>query len=92
MLSCYRGLFGSFVVLVLCRIRSFVQYMRDPLLAGLRDDSSYVRRNAVVGCIKLFRLAPDVFEGKETGNNKTIQKNCFKVVVFIRGKDYILLI
>ena len=53
--------FASFMLF--SRIQSLVQYMKDPLLSGLNDNSSYVRRNAVIGCAKLFRLAPDIFEG-----------------------------
>lgn len=45
------------------RISMIVEYAKGPLLAGLDDKSSYVRRTAVIGCLKLFKLAPDVFEG-----------------------------
>ena len=43
-----------------------VEYIVEPLLAGLRDNSSYVRRCAVMGCVKLYHLIPDFVEGKKS--------------------------
>ena len=40
-----------------------VQYARTPLQAGLVDKSSYVRRNALMAAVKLYKLDPDMFEG-----------------------------
>ena len=47
-----------------CRLPDLVEYIVEPLLTGLRDNSSYVRRCAVMGCVKLYHLIPDFVEGK----------------------------
>ncbi|CAH3174324.1 unnamed protein product [Porites lobata] len=44
------------------RLPDLVEYIVEPLLTGLSDNSSYVRRAAVLGCIKLFHLIPDFVE------------------------------
>ncbi|XP_047138346.1 AP-4 complex subunit beta-1 isoform X2 [Hydra vulgaris] len=44
------------------RISNLVEYIKQPLLSGLRDSSSYVRRNAVMACAKLFQLDENVFK------------------------------
>ena len=41
-----------------------IEHVKSPLLAAMDDRSSYVRRTAVVGCLKLYHLSPDQFEGK----------------------------
>ena len=46
------------------RLPDLVEYIVEPLLAGLGDNSSYVRRSAVMGCVKLYHLIPDFVEGK----------------------------
>ena len=48
------------------RLPDLVEYIVEPLLAGLGDNSSYVRRCAVMGCVKLYHLTPDFIEGKES--------------------------
>lgn len=47
------------------RLPDLVEYIVEPLLAGLSDHSSYVRRSAVMGCVKMFHLIPDFVEGIE---------------------------
>eukprot|EP00731_Ephydatia_muelleri_P023370 Em0015g953a len=42
------------------RIPNIVEYLRDPLQAGLVDRSGYVRKTAVLGVVKLFYVAPEV--------------------------------
>ncbi|XP_065655849.1 AP-4 complex subunit beta-1 isoform X4 [Hydra vulgaris] len=44
------------------RISNLVEYIKQPLLSGLKDSSSYVRRNAVMACAKLFQLDENVFK------------------------------
>lgn len=44
------------------RLPDLVEYIVEPLLAGLQDLSSYVRRSAVMGCVKLYHLIPDFVE------------------------------
>jgi len=39
------------------------EYVKQPLLNALDDRSSYVRRTAVIGCAKLFKIAQQDFEG-----------------------------
>ena len=47
------------------RLPDLVEYIVEPLLTGLGDNSSYVRRCAVMGCVKLYHLIPDFVEGKK---------------------------
>ncbi|XP_078345034.1 AP-4 complex subunit beta-1-like isoform X2 [Oculina patagonica] len=53
------------------RLPDLVEYIVEPLLAGLGDNSSYVRRCAVMGCVKLYHLIPDFIE-----DNGIIEKLC----------------
>ena len=48
------------------RLPDLVEYIVEPLLTGLRDNSSYVRRCAVLGCVKLYHLIPDFVEGMKS--------------------------
>lgn len=41
------------------RLRSILEYVIQPLKAGLTDSSGYVRAAAVVGVLKVFHLSPD---------------------------------
>ncbi|XP_065890599.1 AP-4 complex subunit beta-1-like [Dysidea avara] len=41
------------------RVPELLEYLREPLMSGLHDRSPYVRRTAVIGCLKVFYLAPD---------------------------------
>ena len=50
-----------------CRIPNIVEYLRDPLQAGLVDRSGYVRKTAVLGVVKLFYVAPEVVTGEHVG-------------------------
>ena len=43
-----------------------MDYIREPLKAGLQDRSPYVRRTAVMGCVKLFYFAPEFIKSKWT--------------------------
>jgi AP-4 complex subunit beta-1 len=47
-----------------------LSYIQDALNAGLKDQNSYVRKTAVIGCIKLFRYSPDII--KEGGYIETL--------------------
>lgn len=47
------------------RLPDLVEYIVEPLVAGLGDNSSYVRRSAVMGCVKLYHLDPDFVEGEK---------------------------
>ncbi|XP_077997487.1 AP-4 complex subunit beta-1-like [Glandiceps talaboti] len=40
------------------RLPNLVEYTERPLLDGLQDKSAYVRRTAVIGCVKLWHIAP----------------------------------
>lgn len=51
-----------------CRLPDLVEYIVEPLLAGLGDNSSYVRRCAVMGCVKLYHLIPDFIEGTKSAS------------------------
>jgi AP-4 complex subunit beta-1 len=42
------------------RLVNLVEYIQRPLVAGLDDRSSYVRKTAVIGCVKMHHLAPAV--------------------------------
>lgn len=53
------------------RLPDLVEYIVEPLLTGLGDKSSYVRRCAVMGCVKLYHLIPDFVE-----DNGIIDKLC----------------
>lgn len=41
------------------RIPNVLEYLREPLQAGLADRSAYVRKIAVLGIVKIFYIAPD---------------------------------
>ena len=49
-----------------CRIANLVDYIKEPLKAGLQDRSPYVRRMAVMGCVKLFYIAPELVSSELT--------------------------
>lgn len=36
------------------------EYIEQPIVAGLRDKASYVRRVAVMGCAKMQSLQPNI--------------------------------
>ncbi|XP_059383246.1 AP-4 complex subunit beta-1-like [Carassius carassius] len=40
------------------RMPGMIEYIEQPIVAGLRDKASYVRRVAVLGCAKLHNLQP----------------------------------
>lgn len=42
------------------RVENLVEYVLQPLQDGLRDKSPYVRKTAVMGCVKLFYTSPSV--------------------------------
>jgi AP-4 complex subunit beta-1 len=46
------------------RQKALVEHVILPLKSGLVDVSPYVRRTAVLGCAKVFQLAPDTIKGK----------------------------
>lgn len=45
------------------RLPNILEYLREPLQAGLGDRSSYVRKTTVMGIVKLFHVAPEFIEG-----------------------------
>ena len=47
------------------RIPNILEYLREPLQAGLADRSAYVRKIAVLGIVKIFYIAPDFISGTE---------------------------
>ncbi len=40
------------------------EYIEQPIVAGLRDKASYVRRVAVLGCAKMHSLQPNTEIGR----------------------------
>lgn len=46
------------------RLPNILEYLREPLQAGLGDRSAYVRKTAVMGIVKLFHVAPEFIEGE----------------------------
>ena len=46
------------------RLPELIEYTKQPLLAGLRDKSAYVRRAAVLGCLKINNISPQFIAGK----------------------------
>ncbi|XP_070571129.1 AP-4 complex subunit beta-1-like [Ptychodera flava] len=42
------------------RLPNLVEYTDQPLLDGLHDKSAYVRRTAVIGCAKIWHIAPNI--------------------------------
>ncbi|XP_075378115.1 AP-4 complex subunit beta-1 isoform X2 [Mycteria americana] len=46
-------------VLRVIRMPGIQEYLQQPLLSGLRDKASYVRRAAVLGCAKMLKLQGD---------------------------------
>ncbi|XP_072034010.1 AP-4 complex subunit beta-1-like [Amphiura filiformis] len=40
------------------RLSGLVEYIEKPLLTGLKDYSAYVRRAAVLGCVKIHQMNP----------------------------------
>lgn len=50
----------------MCRLPNILEYLREPLQAGLGDRSPYVRKTCVMGIVKLFHVAPEFVEGTLT--------------------------
>lgn len=51
-------------LVVVIRLPNIVEYIQQPLQAGLTDKSAYVRRTAVMGVVKMFYVAPDLISGR----------------------------
>lgn len=49
------------------------EYLQQPLLSGLRDKASYVRRAAVLGCAKMLQLQGDSEVGKGAASRRAPQ-------------------
>ena len=45
------------------RLPSILEYLKEPLQAGLGDRSPYVRKTAVMGIVKVFYIAPEFISG-----------------------------
>ena len=41
-----------------------MEYVTPPLRSGLVDPSAYVRKTAIMGCVKIFQLSPRVVRGE----------------------------
>ena len=54
------------------RLASLVEYILQPLAAGLKDKSGYVRKTAVIGVMKLFHVVPETIE--EAGMIDTVKQ------------------
>ena len=48
--------------LVGMRLESIVEYLYEPLMSSLKDPSPYVRKTAVMGCLKLYHISPGSLE------------------------------
>lgn len=46
------------------RMLGMTEYIEQPIVAGLRDKASYVRRVAVLGCAKMHSLEPNTEIGR----------------------------
>jgi len=44
------------------RLANLVQYMKGALIKGLNDSSSYVKQNAVMASLKLFKISANTFQ------------------------------
>lgn len=51
------------------RMPGIIEYIHQPVMNGLRDKSSYVRRVAVLGCAKIHSLQPNTEIGTEVNIN-----------------------
>ena len=51
------------LLFLLSRLPNILEYLREPLQAGLGDRSPYVRKTCVMGIVKLFHVAPEFVEG-----------------------------
>ena len=49
----------------LFRLSNYVEFMIPPLTNGLSDSSAYVRKIAVLSCVKLFHIAPEHVAGMQ---------------------------
>eukprot|EP01083_Nonionella_stella_P022282 61615_1 len=51
----------------LCSLRlpDLAEYVEKPIRAGLKDSSAYVRKTAVVGVAKLFRISPESIQDSD---------------------------
>lgn len=51
----------------LCSLRfnGVLEYLQPRILEGLKDLNAYVRKTAVIGCIKLFYLSPDAVKNSD---------------------------
>lgn len=51
----------------LCSLRlpDLAEYVITPIRKGLQDVSSYVRKTAVIGCAKLFRVSPESLQDSD---------------------------
>jgi hypothetical protein len=58
------------------RLPSLVEYVQQPLTAGLRDRAACVRRVAVLGWAKLHSLQPHADIGEEEGGRGWVTDTC----------------
>lgn len=47
------------------RMPGITEYIHQPILTGLKDKASYVRRVAVLGCAKMQSLQPNIEIGTD---------------------------
>ena len=57
---------GVYKVNTIYRVPDILEYIKDPLSAGLRDRSAYVRKTAVMGIVKVFYFAPEFVKGAQS--------------------------
>eukprot|EP00731_Ephydatia_muelleri_P023373 Em0015g956a len=78
------------------RIPNIVEYLRDPLQAGLVDRSGYVRKTAVLGVVKLFYVASrelnlvDILYQMLRDKDVQVVSNCISAlneILAFRGRD-----
>eukprot|EP00939_MAST-03C_sp_MAST-3C-sp1_P001594 g1594.t1 len=55
------------------RLTSIIEYLYEPLMSSLKDPSPYVRKTAIMGCLKLYHVSPETFHGAE-GSESIVDK------------------
>lgn len=68
------------------RLATIVEYLYDPLMASLKDPSPYVRKTAVMGCLKLYHISPETFHGADDGTEGIVDK----LYQMLRDRDSIV--
>jgi AP-4 complex subunit beta-1 len=78
------------------RLPSILEYLREPLQAGLADRSAYVRKTAVMGIVKIFYIAPtfitelnlvDILYQMLRDKDPQVVSNCISVLNEVLAKE-----